>query len=55
MIGEEDPEVIIATIYDWKTGETPIDVSYAWHIGGKHTGSLHDAASLVVGVLDRKV
>ena len=55
VIGDEDPEVIIATIYDWKTGETPIDVTYAWHIGGKRTASLHDATSLVVGVLDRKV
>ena len=54
VIGEEDPEVIVATIYDWKTGETPIDVSYEWHIGGKRTNSLNDAASLVEGMLDRK-
>ena len=24
----------VATIYDWKTYETPLD-TYAWHIGGR--------------------
>ena len=28
-----DDECVIATIYDWKLGETPLD-KYRWHIGG---------------------
>lgn len=27
----------IATIYDWKTYETPV-MPYSWHIGGHHPG-----------------
>ncbi|NBV37909.1 MAG: hypothetical protein EBR94_11635 [Bacteroidetes bacterium] len=51
--GDETLTVITATIYDWKTGETPIDVMYDWHIGGKRTDSLDDAVSLVEYFVDR--
>ena len=30
----EFPDDTVGTIYDWKTGETPIK-EYNWHIGGK--------------------
>ena len=30
----EDGEKVVATIYDWKMGDTPIGREYDWHIGG---------------------
>lgn len=30
---------VIATIYDWKTGETPL-TEYDWHVGGRSTAAV---------------
>ncbi len=30
---DEDHDYVVATIYDWKTAETPTE-PYKWHIGG---------------------
>jgi len=36
----------VATIYDWKTGETPLD-TYEWHIGGKNSAVVKRVADLL--------
>ena len=38
----------VATIYDWKTRQTPKD-EYEWHIGGNHVGCA-ELVSVVLGI-----
>ena len=38
-----DDENVVATIYDWKLGETPF-FEYDWHIGGYSTQAAHVVA-----------
>ena len=41
----------VATVYDWKELDTPMDM-YRWHVGGKH-GTM--VAALVQEALDGKI
>jgi hypothetical protein len=42
---------LIATIYDWKTGATPLDV-YDWHIGGHSSKVVERVQSLFTVLAD---
>lgn len=44
------PDGTVATIYDWKTGQTPTG-AYAWHIGG-HSPK---AVELVHGLIGKEM
>ena len=46
FMNEETYELKYATIYDWKTGETPYG-QYDWHIGGYS----HEAVELVTAIV----
>jgi hypothetical protein len=51
-MGDIDPndyDIVVATIYDWKNRETPMERTI-WHIGGKG----HEAEWLVSDVLEGK-
>jgi hypothetical protein len=51
-MGDTDPndyDIVVATIYDWKNHETPMERTI-WHVGGKS----HEAEWLVSDVLEGK-
>ena len=48
--GDQDYEYVKATVYNWKTGYTPIG-EYNWHIGGHG----YEAVELVTAILEGKV
>ena len=45
----DDYDIVVATIYDWKNSETPMERTI-WHIGG----TIREAEWLVSDVLEGK-
>lgn len=42
------PSGVVATIYDWKRYSfMPMDMEYAWHIGGKSTAAVAEVQTAV--------